>query len=109
MCSMPTLNRMPPGATPAALFLRRHLPMRGRRRMAGKRFRVAQIHQPLEQFEGVVETHAAGKAAADFESQQRASAARPGISAPADSRDCPESPHNSPIPRADWHAKTRRP
>ena len=70
MCSMPTLNRMLPGPTPAA-SCGRHLPMRGRSRVAGERFRVAQIHQPLEQLERVVEANAGRQAAAHIESQQR--------------------------------------
>jgi len=71
MCSMPTLNRMLPGPTPAAScsagVICRCVVEPG----AGERFRVAQIHQPLEQLERVVEANAGRQAAAHIESQQR--------------------------------------
>ena len=73
MCSMPTLRRMLPGPDAGGqLFLRRHLPMRRRGRMAGERFRIAQVDQALEQLERVIEAHAGRQAAADFERHQRA-------------------------------------
>src|ERR1700744_5863157 len=57
------------------LLFRRHLPVSGRGRMAGKRLRVAEIHQTLEQLQGVVEAHAGGQAAANFEGHERAGVA----------------------------------
>ena len=58
-----------------ALLLGRHLPMRGRGRMAGERLGVAHIDQPLEQLERVVEALAGVKPAGDAEGQQRTGAA----------------------------------
>ena len=76
MCSMPTLKpdhlRLDAGL---ALLLGRHLPVRGRGRMAGQRLGVAHIDQPLDQLERVVETLAGLEPALDAESQQRAGAA----------------------------------
>src|SRR3984957_65091 len=59
---------------PHASFLllrRRHLPMRGRSRMAGERFGVAHIDQPLEQLERIVKRLAGIEAAGDAEREQR--------------------------------------
>ena len=53
----------------------RHLPMRGRGRMAGQGFRIAQIDQPFEELQRVVEPQPAVQSAANIERQQRASAA----------------------------------
>ena len=52
------------------LFGRRHLAMSGGGRMAGERFRIAQIDQALEELERVVEADARGQAAADVEGQE---------------------------------------
>src|SRR6202049_4314264 len=49
------------------LLLRRHLPMCRRCRVAGKRLRIAQIHQTLEELECIVEAHTGLEAAADLE------------------------------------------
>ena len=54
------------------LFLCGHLPMRRRCRMAGERFRVAQIHEALEELQCIVEAHAGLQAAADLEGHERA-------------------------------------
>ena len=54
------------------LLLRRHLPVRGRRRMAGQRLGVAQVDEPLDQRERVVEPLAGLESARDAEGQQRA-------------------------------------
>src|SRR5271165_1095670 len=54
------------------LFSRRHLPVGRRSRMAGEGFRIAQIHQALEEFERIVEAHACAEAAADLEGHERA-------------------------------------
>ena len=76
ICSMPTESRIISGRTPAfVLFLRRHLPMRGRGRVAGERLGIAHIDQPLEQLERVVERLARLEPADDAEGQERASAA----------------------------------
>ena len=76
MCSMPTLEpnhlRLDAGL---ALLVGRHLPVRGRRRMAGQRLGVAHIHQPLEQFQRVVKILGRLQPADDTESQQRAGVA----------------------------------
>ncbi len=105
----PTLRRMLPGPTPAAsCSCGGHLPMRRRCRMAGQRFRIAQIHQALEQLERVVETHAGLQAAADFESHQRARPAAQIFLHQADDTDCRQTPQSSPTRRADRRAGTRR-
>src|SRR5579863_5255986 len=57
-----------------ALLLGRHLPVRGRGRMAGERLGVAEVHQALEELERVVEARARVVAAADGEGEQRAGA-----------------------------------
>ena len=76
MCSMPTQSRIISGRTPAfSCSLRRHLPMRRRGRMAGERLGVADIDQPLEQLQRVVERLAGFEPAGDAEGQQRAGAA----------------------------------
>ena len=72
---MPMLSRIISGRTPALLLLLgRHLPVRGRGRMAGERLGVADIHQPLDQLERVVEALAGFEAAVDAEGHQRAGA-----------------------------------
>src|ERR1700722_18531445 len=53
------------------LLLCGHLPMRRRCRMAGERFRVAQIHEALEELQCIVEAHAGLQAAADLEGHER--------------------------------------
>ena len=57
----------------AGLFLLfwRHLPVRGRCGMAGERFRVANVDQPLEQFERIVEPLAGLEPSSHAEGQQR--------------------------------------
>src|ERR1700676_4602721 len=57
------------------LLLGRHLPVRRRGRVAGERFGVPHIDQPLEQTERVVKILARRKAAGDAEGQQRTGAA----------------------------------
>ncbi len=76
MCSMPTLRRnhlrLDAGL---ALLVGRHLPMRGRSRMAGQRLGVTHIDQPLEQLQRVVKILRRLEPADDTEGQQRAGAA----------------------------------
>ena len=75
-CSMPTLSLIVSGRTPALLLLfGRHLPVRGRCRMAGQRFRVSDVDQPLEQFQRVVEPLAGLEPSRHAEGQQRTRAA----------------------------------
>ena len=84
---------MLPGADARGqLFFGGHLPMRGRCRMAGEGFRVAQIHQALEQLERIVEAHAGLQAAADFEGHERTSPAAQVLLHQRMSRDCPAKP-----------------
>src|ERR1700722_1987081 len=54
-----------------ALLLGGHLPVRGRGRMAGERFRIADIDQPRDQLQRVVEGLAGLQAALDAEGEQR--------------------------------------
>ena len=73
---MPPESRIISGRTPALLLLLgRHLPVRGRGRMAGERFSVAHIDQPLEQFERVVERLSGIEPADNAEGEQRGGAA----------------------------------
>ena len=58
MCSMPMLSRIVSGRMPAL--------------MARKRLGVAHIDQPLDEPEGVIESRAGRKTAADPEGQERA-------------------------------------
>src|SRR5260370_11225938 len=58
-----------------ALFFNRHLPVGGRGRMAGQRFRVAQVDEPLDQLERVVERLAGLEPSLDPEGHQRAGTA----------------------------------
>ena len=69
-------SRIISGRTPAlSCSSRRHLPVRRRGRMAGERFRIAHIDQPLEQLERVVKPLPAFEPAGDAEGQERAGAA----------------------------------
>jgi len=72
MCSMPTESRIISGH---ALLFGRHLPMRGRGRMAGERLGVAHITQPLEQAQRIIKHLAGFEPAGDAEGQQRTGAA----------------------------------
>ena len=54
-----------------ALLVRCHLPMRGRGRMAGERFRIADIDQPFDEPQRVVKRLAGLETALDAEGQQR--------------------------------------
>src|SRR5207247_197439 len=60
-----------PNAREALLF-RRHLPVRRRCGMTRQRLRIPQVHQTLEQAQGVVEAGTGIVAAANREGQQRA-------------------------------------
>src|SRR5580704_13240873 len=57
------------------LLLCRHLPVRGRGRMAGERFGIAHVDQTLEQLERVVKRLAGFEPTDDAESEQRTSPA----------------------------------
>src|SRR5262249_53963915 len=57
------------------LLLRRHLPVRGRSRVASERFGVAHIDQTLEQLERIVKRLAGLEPADDAEGEQRTGAA----------------------------------
>src|SRR3984957_18974724 len=64
------------GGDTGRLLLRQcHLSMRRRCRMAGERFRIAEVHQTLEQLELIVEAHSRLGTAKDLECHQRASPA----------------------------------
>ena len=71
-CSIPTLepDHFGPYAGLLLLFWR-HLPVRGRCGMAGERFRVADIDQPREQLERIVEPLAGLEPSRHAEGQQR--------------------------------------
>jgi hypothetical protein len=56
------IRKIPAEASRLFLFLCRHLPVRLRRGMAGERFGVARIDQPLEQFERVCDGNSRGAA-----------------------------------------------
>src|SRR5262249_44169096 len=58
--------------TGVALFLRRHLPVRRRRRVAGQRLGVAEIHQSADELQRIVEAYGGFGAALDSKRHQRA-------------------------------------
>src|SRR5437867_9705656 len=58
-----------------ALFFNRHLSMSGRGRMAGQRFGITDIHEPLDQLESVIELLAGLEPSLDPKGHQRAAAA----------------------------------
>ncbi len=76
MCSMPMLSRIISGIDAGvALLFGGHLAMSGRSRMAGQRLGIAQIDQPLDQLQSVVEFDCGIVAALDADGHQRACAA----------------------------------
>ena len=80
-------------------FFRRQLAMRGGGGMAGERFGVADVHQPLEELQRIVEALARLEAALDAEGQERAAAARSDICSPAHAGSCAARPMT-------WHHAT---
>src|SRR5215831_14331585 len=56
-----------------ALLLSRHLSMRRGSRMTGQRFGIAQIHEPLDEFQRIIEFLRGLEASLDFAGHQRAS------------------------------------
>ena len=93
MCSMPMLSRIVSGPTPAlACSSRRHLPVRGRGRMAGERLGIAHVDQPLDQAERVIEFLAGFEAALARRTSAANRRGRRDISVPARDTGCPGKP-----------------
>jgi hypothetical protein len=76
ICSMPTLSLIVSGRTPAAICSSRDIwRWVVEAGLAGKRLRIADVHQALDEPEGVIEPLSALVTAHDAEGQQRAGAA----------------------------------